>query len=85
MAIYTNDDWELDGTFSADPGQEIEESIYEYFFNCMPPLYLSTEDSAGYDGGFLMGEMYDYKDGPLHMAFGRKDKKCYYIGLKHPA
>lgn len=84
MTFYTHHDWRRDGSFKAVAGQEIEESIYNQMLNCMPPLRLPrTEESAGYIGGFLVGEPYDFDPvtGKLrYAAFGRRDGKFYFIG-----
>ena len=34
--IYTMQDWERDGDFSAVPGQQVEPEIYRFFLNLMP-------------------------------------------------
>lgn len=83
-AIYTQHDWENDRIFNAAPGQEIEESIYEEMFNCMPPYSLpNNEETAGYMAGFLVSEPYDFDPATgraRYSAFGWRDGKFYFIG-----
>ena len=95
-AIYTKESWELDGSFSADVGQEISEEIYNDMLNCMPP-YSLPRAKAEYalstlkipvHAGFLMGEPHSCdKGGQLYLAFGMNDygkgKHYYYLGLAH--
>lgn len=84
--IYTMDQWRADGTFSAQPGQEIEQSIYDAMMNAVPPYSLPREAVAqAWDeyniivhAGFLNGEEYDTG---LYMAFGMSCRRCYYLGL----
>lgn len=86
MAIYTNAQWEKDGDFKAEVFQEIEESIYYYFFECLPPHYLNnkTDDIAKYHGCFCCGEPNRHIDGlPVYHCFGKYQGKCYYLGLRN--
>ena len=85
MSVYTMEDWRNDSYFQAKAGQEVEFEIYEQMFNCMPPIRLPRcEQTADYSSGFLMGEPNDF-DPVTHktryLAFGRKNKHYYYIGL----
>ena len=98
MNTYTMRNWKRDGTFKAQPGQEITEQIYDIMLNCMPPKTLprgkarqALQDySIPVHAGFLMGqEDSTDKDGhPLYMAFGMNDygkgKHYYYLGLSVP-
>ncbi len=82
MSIYTREDWTRDRNFSAKPGQEIEEDIYEDMFDALPPYGLPRRpETAGYTG-FCMGEPANTdKDGHLtYLAFGKLRGKCYYLG-----
>lgn len=93
--IYTREQWANDRTFNASPGQEIEEDIYNYMFNCMPIIDLTKEaiTKASEYGlniayGFLMGEPHDCdKDGMTYLAFGKvrnnDETRYYYLGLSH--
>ena len=84
--IYTNEQWEKDGSFNAEVFQEIEESIYWYFLECLPPHYLNnvTEDIAKYHGKFCCGEPNSHFDGlPVYLCFGRLNGKYYYLGLRN--
>lgn len=97
-SIYDKASWELDGSFSADAGQEISEEVYNDMLNCMPPLTLpngkAEQALQDYDipvhSGFLMGEPHSHdKGGALFLAFGMNDygkgKRYYYLGLSHAA
>lgn len=88
--IYTMYGWKRDGSFRADPGQEVEEGIYNRMLDVMPPLSLPREavkhvlDSfgIGIHGGFLMGEAVRHEDGkPVYHAFGDAGGKYFYLGL----
>ena len=62
--IYTSEQWAADGSFKAEPGQEIEETVYNELFNVLPPLPLPIETAQRaltdlnipVHAGFLMGE-----------------------------
>ena len=95
MALYTAEQWHKDETFKADPGQEIEEAIYNAMLDIMPPVQLprAAKEKAladfglGIFGGFLMGEPADTDKEtgePVYHAFGSGDGKFYYLG-KFPA
>lgn len=84
-AIYTMEQWEKDGSFSAEIGQEVSEEVYEQMYYCMPPLRLPRE--CGYFSGFRMGEAYTHeqskKTGEMlahYAAFGKRDGKYYFLG-----
>lgn len=89
--IYDKEKWEKDRTFSAKPGQQISEDIYDEMFNCMPPKHLSAEaeekaDSIGLyvSAGFMMGEPHSSDNhGSLFMAFGKSGGNYHYLGLAH--
>ena len=94
--IYTKESWELDGSFSAEAGQEISAEVYNDMLNCMPPLSLprATAEHAlsvlkiPVHAGFLMGEPHSNDSaGQLYLAFGMNDygkgKHYYYLGLSH--
>ena len=88
--------WAADGTFKAEPGQEITEAVYNEMLNNLPPLTLpkSKAEQALQDykipvhAGFLMGEPHgNDNNGLLFLAFGMNDygkgKRYYYLGLSH--
>ena len=84
-AIYTMEQWEKDGSFSATVGQEVSEDVYEQMLNGLPPLRLPKE--SGYFSGFRMGEAYTHEQSETtgevlshHAAFGKRDGKYYFIG-----
>jgi hypothetical protein len=89
--------WQQDRSFSAEPGQEITEDVYNEMLNCMPPKTLprGKAEQALQDyripvhAGFLMGEPHSAsKDGQLYLAFVerlRKGKHYYYLWLSLPA
>lgn len=94
--IYTSTQWATDGSFKAEPGQEIEEGIYNDLFNVLPPLPLPntaaeealTKLNIPVHAGFLMGEPHSHdKEGALYLAFGRNDygrgTHYFYLGLYH--
>lgn len=95
MDVYTMKTWKKDGTFKAEPGQEITEQIYNTMLNCLPPKTLpqgkarEALDDYGIPvhAGFLMGqEDSTGPDGkPLYMAFGMNNygsgARFYYLGL----
>lgn len=89
--IYDMAAWQKDRSFSALPGQQVSEEVYDEFFNCLPPLRLS-EEAAGkaeelglyVSAGFMSGEPYDHDgQGALYTAFGRNSKGCFYLGTAH--
>lgn len=83
MKKYTNEDWQNDHNFNAQPGQEIEESIYWEMYEVMPPLSLPRRtETAGYSDGFMVSEPYDTDEtGQLrYSAFGKHHDKFYFIG-----
>lgn len=95
--IYSTEQWQRDGEFKAQPGQEITEQIYEEMFNCLPPRRLprakAKQALQDYDipvhAGFLMGEPHSTgKTGPLFLAFGKNDygkgPHYFYLGLSEP-
>lgn len=85
---YTRAQWEKDENFSPVPGQEVDESVYNYMLDVLPPLRLPrNQRTHGYCAGFMVGEA-DCSDPATghtyYSAFGKKDGKCYYIGLLTP-
>lgn len=95
MSIYTMQQWKQDGTFSADPGQEISAEVYEQMLNTLPPEDLPRDKARqalqDYNipvhAGFLMGEPHSSNSNGelLYMAFGRnnygKGDRYFYLGL----
>lgn len=98
MDVYTMKTWKSDGTFKAQPGQEITEQIYDIMLNCMPPQAIPKEKArqalevygVPVHAGFLMGQedSTDDNGNPLYMAFGMnnygKGAHYYYLGLSVP-
>lgn len=90
-SIYNEKAWAKDGTFSAKPGQQVSEAVYEQMFNCLPPYRLSNEavDNAAKTGvyvsaGFMVSEPTSSDhNGLLYNAFGRNGKTFYYLGTAH--
>jgi hypothetical protein len=83
--IYTNEQWEKDRNFSAEPFQEIEESIYYYFLECLPPYYgtKTPEGTENYHGIFRCSEPVNHVNGlPVYHCFGKQNDKYYYLGLR---
>jgi len=91
MNVYDEKEWAKDGTFSAKPGQQVSEAVYEQMFNCLPPYRLSNEavDNAAKAGvyvtaGFMVSEPTSSdQHGVLYNAFGRNDQGFYFLGLAH--
>lgn len=95
MDVYTMETWKRDGTFKAEPGQEITEQLYDIMLNCLPPKPLpqgkarQALDDYGtpVHAGFLMGQedSTDPDGHPLYMAFGMNSygsgARFYYLGL----
>lgn len=83
LKIYTMEEWEKDGSFKAEPGQQISEEIYNQMLNCMPPKSIPRGKAAqalqDYNipvhAGFLMGEPHSHneKGKALYLAFGKND------------
>lgn len=85
IMIYTTEQWEKDGTFSAEVGQEVSEAVYYQMFNCLPPLRLPKE--CGYLSGFRVGEPYTHEHSKTtgeylahYAGFGKKGGKYYFLG-----
>lgn len=91
MEIYTMNQWKHDGTFSADPGQEIETEIYFSMLNALPPRRAgkwAMNEGGNVCGirpaeGFLMGEPITCNNaGNLFRLFLADHKgRTYYAGL----
>lgn len=82
--VYTAINWKIDRNFHAMPGQEIEDLIYDYMMNVLPPKTADPDFLAknGMAWGFCEGE--EYCDG-LYQTFGkRQDGRCFYLGLSRP-
>ena len=80
MSSYSWKQWRKDGEFKAEPGQEIAAEVYDIMKRCTEPLPLRASE-YGMEAGFVMGQDTGSRDGkPLHMAFGEKDGRCYYLG-----
>lgn len=93
--MYTMKQWKLDGSFKAEPGQEISAEIYEEMRDIMPPRSLSQETARNalkkynipVHEGFLMGEPHgtDSQGNKTYLAFGSNDygkgARYYFLGL----
>lgn len=82
---YGRDDWARHGQFGAVPGQEVTEDVYNAMFDVLPILNLPRCGiSSRYDCGWMVSEpaTSDLQTGrSLYSAFGKRDGRCYYIGL----
>lgn len=96
MNVYTMQQWQHDGSFKADPGQEIDSEVYKAMFECMPPKALpgitARQAHDKYNipvhEGFLMGEPASINDsGALYHAFAMNDfgnnQHYFYIGMSN--
>lgn len=61
---------------------EVDEEVYEYFFNVLPPRYMC---------GFMFqaGEPYDHADNcgkwqGRYLTFVKRDGKCWFNGINFP-
>lgn len=80
MSVYSWKQWRKDGEFKAELRQEISLEVYDIMRRCFEPLPL-TASEYGMEDGFVMGQETGIRDGkPLHMAFGEKGGRCYYLG-----
>ena len=92
---YSMEQWRQDGTFNAEPGQEITEDVYSQMLNVVPPFFLSGGMARKFaeqykhpvQDGFLMGEPQstDADGRNLYLAFGLYGKGSsrhyFYMGL----
>lgn len=81
--IYTKEDWHRDRSFSATPGQEVEEEIYQRMYDILPILPLPVRrETVGYDSGFCVSEpaSTDEKGRETFSAFAQKNGHFYYLG-----
>lgn len=60
MDVYTMEKWQQDRSFSAEPGQEITEDVYNEMFNYIPPKTLPQ--------GKAKQALQDYRI-PVHAGF----------------
>lgn len=88
MTIYSMKQWEKDGTFSAKPGQQISEEVYNAMLIAVPPLHLPkladwralAQLEISLTAGFLMGEPIRHsEEGMLYHAFGIDDSGKYFF------
>ena len=82
--MYSQTDWERDGSFRAKVGQEISPAIYESMRDTVPPLSLPASRRRNCDRGFLMGEPHDTDPvtGKMrYLAFVTRFSHFYYAGL----
>ncbi len=77
--VYTEQDWECDGTLQVKEGQLIEPAVYFQLLNSMPPVAYGC-------GIFQPGEAYgyDFQTGRMtYQTFEHMGKDYYkYIGLQ---
>lgn len=82
---YTVEQWRIDGTLSAIPGQEVTEEVYYDQLEVLPPLRLPRcPRTEGYPAGFQVSEAAcndPLTDKMLYSTYGRRDGKYYYLGL----
>lgn len=78
--MYTMADWHRDGDFSAYPGQEISEEVFDEFLNVLPPLHLPR--SAGCCGFMCSEPVRHDQNGALYNAFGHTGARYYYLDRK---
>ena len=77
MQKYTTTNWAADGSFKAQIGQEIDESIHFQMMDGVQPKRFIGK-------GFLMGEAYDHNgenNAPRYMYFIEYNGRYYYGGL----
>jgi hypothetical protein len=82
--IYTDQDWENDGTLKVQVGQIIAPEVFWQLLNCVPPKTYSK-------GIFQVGEPYshDWDTGKalyqtFELAYSKGREPYYrYVGLKH--
>lgn len=89
--VYTMEQWQRDGEFSADAGQEIEPDIYFRMRNVLPPrtpgkrIMREGGNACGIriESGYLMGEpITSGNAGMLYRLFLMNDKgRTFYAGL----
>lgn len=88
-AVKTMAEWNVNGvdfTKYVEDYDEIDEELYNYFMDVLPPMSLRT--TQGFvDCGFQCSEPYDIvydNEGNGHntySTFGKKNGKYYYMGL----
>lgn len=82
---YTVEQWRIDGTLSAIPGQEVTEEVYYDQFEVLPPFRLPRcPRTEGYSAGFQVSEAacsHPICDKMLYSTYGRRGGKYYYLGL----
>ena len=82
--VYDGDDWARHRNFSAVPGQEVTEEIYDYMFEVLPILNLPRCGiTRRFDCGWMVSEPAesDPKTGrSLYSAFGKRGGRFYFIG-----
>ena len=82
--VYTMDQWAIDGSFNAEPMQEVAEEVYYEFLNSLPPLPIPRELGMC---GFMNSEPYIHnidskgRYTAFYAAFGKSGDKYYYLGL----
>ena len=64
---------------------EVTRSEYFSKMNIIPPFEIRREEiPKGFHGVFLLGEPYSFdRKGMTYLAYGIKDERYFYIGLRH--
>ena len=74
--VYTMQDWQRDGVFNANIGQEVEDAVYYEFLNCVPPAFRER-------GVMQVGEPYSTdKETRKHLytTFKKDGDRYYFLG-----
>lgn len=86
--IYGMEQWSKDGTFNAEPMQEISADVYNEFFGSLPPIPIPS--SLGMCG-FMNSEPYTHaidskgRYTAFYACFGKIKDHYYYLGLVNRA
>lgn len=82
--MFTRDQWKGDFHKCCPTGEEINEELYQYFYDILPPIGLS---SGARMCGFQISEPHDHvlcTDGKMrarYATFGSSNGKFYYLGI----
>lgn len=80
--MITRENWPEDWSRVPD-FTEISEDVYNHFLNVLPPRiwvgdYFQCSEPYTHDAEWPGG----YPK-PMYMTFGKKDGKCYYLGIQY--
>jgi hypothetical protein len=76
MKVYTSEQWSKDGTFSARPGQFVDDEVFYQLRDCVPPLHLSRDYMQ-------VGEAHGYdfdKGKSTYATFAKEDGRWKFVG-----